>query len=65
MNNYYILYENDNFTAGPYRDLHRCRNHAVGDASDQNVRVQIHKKTRNDEETAELFWGGSTLVEEW
>lgn len=63
--NYYILYEDDYFTAGPYSDIHRCRNHAVNDAADQNVRVQIHKKTRDEEETAELSWGGNTLVEEW
>jgi len=63
--NYYILYEDDDYTAGPYRNIHLCRDHAVNDATDQNVRVQIHKTIKNDEETRELYWGGNTLVEEW
>jgi hypothetical protein len=57
---FWLLYDNDTRPEGPYSDIHRCRDHAVGDASDLGCRVQIHK---GDIEFCE--WDGNTMVEEW
>jgi hypothetical protein len=58
---YWLLYDVANIDpAGPYSDIHKCRDHAVGDASDIGCRVQIHKGDINFCE-----WDGGTLVEEW
>ena len=58
---YWLLYDIEEYEPeGPYLDIHRCREHAVGDASDLGCRVQIHK---GDLDFCE--WNGETLVEEW
>lgn len=60
-NQYWILYDVSGFDVdGPYGDIHRARNIAVGDASDMDCRVQIHKGDINFCE-----WDGETMVEEW
>jgi len=57
---YWLLYE-DSGSAGPYSDIHFCRNHAVADASDLGIRVQIHKGSISDE----CVWDSPSMVEEW
>ena len=60
-NQYWLLYDVTGFDLdGPYGDIHRCRDIAVGDASDMGCRVQIHRGVPDA-----LEWNGSTLVEEW
>ena len=58
---YWLVYENDESAlAGPYTDIHRCRDHAVADADHFSCRVQIHKGALD-----QVAWDKATLVEEW
>ena len=58
---YWLLYESADIKPdGPFGDIHRVRDLAVGDASDLACRVQIHKGDINFCE-----WNGETMVEEW
>jgi hypothetical protein len=59
---YWLLYEDTSIDeAGPYSDIHFCRNHAVADASDLGIRVQIHKGLMIDD----CIWDSPSMVEEW
>ena len=58
---YWLVYENNEpAPAGPYADIHRCRDHAVADADHFSCRVQIHKGVED-----EVAWNQTSLVEEW
>jgi hypothetical protein len=60
-NQYWLLYEfNDLEADGPFSDIHRVRDLAVSDASDNGCKVQIHKG-----DLTFCEWNGNTLVEEW
>mgnify|MGYP003336527410 CR=1 FL=1 len=60
-NQYWLLYDVTDWSpSGPYSDIHKVRDLAVSDASDNGCRVQIHKGNLDFCE-----WDGSTLVEEW
>jgi hypothetical protein len=59
---YWLLYETSEFDPdGPYGDIHRVRDLAVQDASDNGCRVQIHKGAMIDD----CIWDSPSLVEEW
>jgi hypothetical protein len=59
---YWLLYDVSGFDVdGPYGDIHRARDLAVQDASDNDCRVQIHKAATIDD----CIWDSPSLVEEW